>query len=124
MRVFRLITEHTVEERIVERAEMKLHLDQVVIQQGTLKNIHKELDEATNQVVFRTLYGTCASFPSPAGRLVDSHQKVGSEEMLSMIRHGADTVFSSKDSMINEESVDEILARGEQKVWTCMCACV
>ena len=41
VRVFRLITEHTVEERIVERAEMKLHLDQVVIQQGTLKNIHK-----------------------------------------------------------------------------------
>ena len=52
---------------------------------------------------------------------MDSHQKVGSEEMLSMIRHGADTVFSSKDSMINEESVDEILARGEQKVW---CTCV
>ena len=38
-----------------------------------------------------------------------------------MIRHGADTVFNSKDSMINEESVDEILARGEQKVW---CTCV
>lgn len=47
---------------------------------------------------------------------MDSHQKVGSEEMLSMIRHGADTVFSSKDSMVNEETVEEILARGEQKV--------
>ena len=41
VRVFRLITEHTVEERIVERAEMKLRLDQVVIQQGTFQNIHK-----------------------------------------------------------------------------------
>ena len=34
VRVFRIITENTVEERIVERAEMKLHLDQIVIQQG------------------------------------------------------------------------------------------
>lgn len=34
VRVFRLITENTVEERIVERAEMKLRLDQIVIQQG------------------------------------------------------------------------------------------
>jgi len=36
VRVFRFITEHTVEERIVERAEMKLRLDNIVIQQGWL----------------------------------------------------------------------------------------
>jgi len=36
VRVFRFITEHTVEERIVERAEMKLRLDNIVIQQGRL----------------------------------------------------------------------------------------
>lgn len=33
--MFRFITENTVEERIVERAEMKLQLDSIVIQQGT-----------------------------------------------------------------------------------------
>ena len=71
------------EERIVERAEMKLHLDKVVIQQG---------------------------------RLVDSHQKVGNQEMLSMIRHGADKVFSSKDATVTDDDIDDILARGEQKV--------
>lgn len=32
--MFRLIVENTVEERIVERAEMKLRLDKIVIQQG------------------------------------------------------------------------------------------
>ena len=32
--MFRFITENTVEERIVERAEMKLRLDSIVIQQG------------------------------------------------------------------------------------------
>ena len=35
VRVFRFVTENTVEERIIERAEMKLRLDNVVIQQGT-----------------------------------------------------------------------------------------
>lgn len=82
VRVFRLITENTVEERIVERAEMKLHLDQIVIQQG---------------------------------RLVDSHQKVGNNEMLNMIRHGADKVFSAKDSTVTDDDIETILAKGEQK---------
>lgn len=36
VRVFRLITENTVEERICMRADMKLHLDNLVIQQGML----------------------------------------------------------------------------------------
>ena len=36
VRVFRFITDNTVEERIVERAEMKLILDSIVIQQGRL----------------------------------------------------------------------------------------
>jgi SWI/SNF-related matrix-associated actin-dependent regulator of chromatin subfamily A member 5 len=34
VRVFRMITENTVEERVIERAEMKLRLDNLVIQQG------------------------------------------------------------------------------------------
>lgn len=36
VKVFRFISENTVEERIIERAEMKLRLDAVVIQQGEL----------------------------------------------------------------------------------------
>ena len=46
-----------------------------------------------------------------SGRLVDSHKRVGKDEMLQMIRHGADTVFQSKDSMIQEEDIDTILAK-------------
>lgn len=83
VRVFRLITENTVEERIVERAEIKLKLDTVVIQQG---------------------------------RLVDSAvSKLGKEEMLGMIRHGAEFIFASKDSEITDEDIDAILARAEAK---------
>ncbi|XP_005102157.1 SWI/SNF-related matrix-associated actin-dependent regulator of chromatin subfamily A member 5 [Aplysia californica] len=83
VRVFRFITENTVEERIVERAEMKLRLDNVVIQQG---------------------------------RLVDQNiNKLGKDEVLNMIRHGASHVFASKDSEITEEDIDAIMARGEKK---------
>ncbi|KAF7710108.1 SWI/SNF-related matrix-associated actin-dependent regulator of chromatin subfamily A member 5 [Silurus meridionalis] len=83
VRVFRFITENTVEERIVERAEMKLRLDSIVIQQG---------------------------------RLVDpSMNKLGKDEMLSIIRHGATHVFASKESEITDEDIDVILERGEKK---------
>nr|XP_019956772.1 PREDICTED: SWI/SNF-related matrix-associated actin-dependent regulator of chromatin subfamily A member 5 isoform X1 [Paralichthys olivaceus] len=83
VRVFRFITENTVEERIVERAEMKLRLDSIVIQQG---------------------------------RLVDPNaNKLGKDEMLSIIRHGATHVFASKESEITDEDIDEILERGERK---------
>ncbi|KAH9422040.1 SWI/SNF- matrix-associated actin-dependent regulator of chromatin sub A member 5 [Dermatophagoides pteronyssinus] len=83
VRVFRLITENTVEERIVERAEVKLRLDTLVIQQG---------------------------------RLVDANaNKLGKDEVLGMIRHGADHIFASKDSEITDEDLDAILKKGESK---------
>eukprot|EP00124_Ichthyophonus_hoferi_P002492 Ihof_evm11s171 gene=Ihof_evmTU11s171 len=43
VRVFRIITENTVEERIIERAETKLRLDALVIQQGRLAAEKKSL---------------------------------------------------------------------------------
>ncbi|KAL1457210.1 hypothetical protein WDU94_001865 [Cyamophila willieti] len=82
VRVFRLITENTVEEKIVERAEVKLRLDKLVIQQG---------------------------------RLVDSKNTLGKDEMLNIIRHGADHVFAGKDSEITDEDIDVILERCEAK---------
>ena len=35
--IYRLVTENTVEEKIVERAQQKLKLDAMVVQQGRLK---------------------------------------------------------------------------------------
>ncbi|XP_015750063.1 PREDICTED: SWI/SNF-related matrix-associated actin-dependent regulator of chromatin subfamily A member 5-like, partial [Acropora digitifera] len=49
------------------------------------------------------------------GRLVDPNLKVSKDEMLSMIRHGADEVFASKDDDITEEDIDAILKKGEKK---------
>ena len=47
------------------------------------------------------------------GRLVDSNNKLDKDAMLSMIRHGANYVFSSKDTDITDKDIDEILAEGE-----------
>lgn len=83
VRVFRFVTENTVEEKIVERAEVKLRLDKLVIQQG---------------------------------RLADSkNTALNKDEMLNMIRHGANHVFASKDSEITDEDIDTILEKGEAK---------
>jgi len=82
VKVFRMITENTVEERIIERAEMKLQLDNIVIQQG---------------------------------RLMDGQNKLSKDDMLQMIRHGANHVFASKESEITDDDIDEILRQGEQK---------
>ena len=45
VQVFRFVTENTVEERIVERAEMKLRLDKIVIQQGRLTEGQNKLQK-------------------------------------------------------------------------------
>ncbi len=86
VRVFRLITDKTVEERILDRAEMKLRLDRVVIQQGRLT------DQKNNQ------------------------PKLDKEQMLAMIRYGANYVFSSSSNNdISDKDIDEVLREGERR---------
>ncbi|VDI05425.1 adenosinetriphosphatase, partial [Mytilus galloprovincialis] len=82
VRVLRFVTEHTVEEKILERAEKKLRLDHIVIQQG---------------------------------RLSDSSNKLGKGEVLNMIKHGASRIAASKDTDINDDDIDTILAKGEKR---------
>ena len=101
----------------MERAEMKLHvhLDHIVIEQDRWGLPHCVTPLPANKYTNKTAHEPLPPSLLP-GRLQDSHQKVGSEEMLSTIRHGANTVFSSKDSMTTEDDIDSILARGEKRV--------
>ena len=82
VRVFRFIHENSMEEKLVERAEVKLRLDKLVIQQG---------------------------------RMQDTKNALGKDEMLNMIRHGANEVFKSKDQEVTDQDIDEIIMQGEQK---------
>ena len=64
--VYRFITEKTVEEKIIERAEKKLLLDAVVIQQGRLNSSSSS-----------------------------SSSKLSTREMATMVTYGTDFIFSS-----------------------------
>lgn len=63
-----MITEDTVEEKIVERAELKLCLDQVVIQQGLLEN-KTTLDKLTILDIIR--YGSDKHFAANDSEVTD-----------------------------------------------------
>jgi SWI/SNF-related matrix-associated actin-dependent regulator of chromatin subfamily A member 5 len=82
VKVFRFITEKTVEERIIERATRKLKLDALVIQQGRLQEQSKALSK---------------------------------DDLIGMIKYGADEVLRAQGSTISDDDIDKILARGEQE---------
>lgn len=89
--VYRFVTDNAIEEKVLERAAQKLRLDQLVIQQGRAQIAAKAA----------------------------AHK----DELLSMIQHGAETVFQSKGSSegaskvadINDDDIDKILSRGENR---------
>lgn len=80
--MFRFLVENTVDEKIVERAEIKLRLDRMVIQQG---------------------------------KLAEQKANLNKDEMLGMIRHGANKVFANKDGDIEDADIDKLLEIGEKK---------
>lgn len=80
--VYRLITENSVEERILRTAMAKLRLDTLVIQQGRLTQQKKNLEK---------------------------------DELLDMIRFGADKFFKSNTSEYADEDIDVLLARGAER---------
>jgi hypothetical protein len=69
VRVFRFITEGTVEEKIVERAERKLYLDAVVIQQGRLMDQNKSLSKGELMTMVR--FGADEIFRSQESTITD-----------------------------------------------------
>ncbi|RHY24975.1 hypothetical protein DYB32_008585 [Aphanomyces invadans] len=81
--VYRFVTANSVEEKIIERAQQKLKLDAMVVQQGRLQEKQKNLSK---------------------------------NDMLDMIRFGADEVFrANDDEMITDEDIEAILAKGEAR---------
>ena len=82
VQVFRFITEGTVEEKIIERADRKLFLDAAVIQQGRLAEQHKSLEK---------------------------------DELMKMVRFGADQILSGKGGTYTDEDIDALIARGEER---------
>ena len=66
--MYRLVTENTVEEKIVERAQQKLKLDAMVVQQGRLK----EKDKLSKEDVMAAVrFGADAVFRSEESTITD-----------------------------------------------------
>ncbi|GMM37369.1 DNA translocase [Saccharomycopsis crataegensis] len=88
--VYRFVTENAIEEKVLERATQKLRLDQLVIQQGRMHNSSAAM----------------------------AKNKVGDnkDDLLSMIQHGAKSVFESDKSTFDlNEDIESILAKSETK---------
>lgn len=82
VQVFRFVTEGTVEEKIIERADRKLFLDAAVIQQG---------------------------------RLAEQHGSLEKDELMKMVRFGADQILNCKGGTYTDEDIDALIARGEER---------
>jgi len=82
VQVFRLVTEGTVEEKIIERADRKLFLDAAVIQQG---------------------------------RLAEQNNSLEKDDLMKMVRFGADQILSGKGGTYSDEDIDALIAKGEER---------
>ncbi|KAK0517117.1 hypothetical protein JMJ35_000272 [Cladonia borealis] len=89
--VFRFVTEHAVEEKVLERAAQKLRLDQLVIQQGRAQQAAKAA-QSKEELVTMIQHGASAVFDSK----------------------GATGKLGSK-SDLSEDDIDEILKHGEER---------
>jgi hypothetical protein len=96
--VYRLITENTIEEKIIERAEIKLRLDAMVIQQGRAP-----------------VKGGAAGEAAAAANKKSAGGGMSSDEMSAMIRFGADRIFRQQGSTVTNEDIDNILQAAEQR---------
>jgi len=81
VQVFRFVSEGTVEEKIIERADRKLFLDAAVIQQG---------------------------------RLAEQNSKLSKNELMKMVKFGADQIISGQKGSYTDEDIDALIAKGEK----------
>ncbi|RIB12055.1 SNF2 family N-terminal domain-containing protein [Gigaspora rosea] len=49
------------------------------------------------------------------GRLTQSQKAASKDELLTMIQHGAESVFNSNDSTVTDDDIESILRKGEEK---------
>ena len=82
VQVFRFVTEGTIEEKIIERADRKLFLDAAVVQQG---------------------------------RLAEQNNSLEKDELMKMVRFGADQILSGQGGTYTDEDIDALIARGEER---------
>lgn len=84
VRVYRLIVDGTMEEKLYKRCLKKLYLDAMVVQQGRVQS------KAKNQA--------------------------SAEELLALVRFGAEEVFKSRGADVSDADIDQLLQDGEERL--------
>lgn len=108
VRVFRFITEGSIEERVAQRAEKKLYLDAVVnthFKEGSFSPNAEKIIEKSKKTVDRNE----SKKGNKNEKKSEKEQKIGKKKLLSMLTFGAERVFSSKGKSVSDEDVDLIL---------------
>lgn len=101
VRVYRLVTENSVEERIVQRAMKKLALDAMVVGKGGAGQ--------------KNLLRTAASTPSTTDiNSNEAQPSISSREVFNMLKYGADTIFRSSGTDITDVDLDALLSRSKR----------
>ncbi|KAK3173325.1 hypothetical protein OEA41_006654 [Lepraria neglecta] len=86
--VFRFVTEHAIEEKVLERAAQKLRLDQLVIQQGRAQQAAKAA-ASKDDLVNMIQHGAAAVFESKgATGLLGSKSDLSDDDIDSILQHG------------------------------------
>lgn len=84
--VYRLITQNTIEEKIIERQKIKLKWDSLVLARGRFSALH------------------------------DSRQsKIDKNELKDLISFGASAIFKAEGATYKDEDINLLLARGEEQ---------
>ncbi|KAH7648470.1 hypothetical protein FG379_002905 [Cryptosporidium bovis] len=97
--VFRLCHEHTIEEKIIERANLKLQLDFAIIQQGRLKGL-----------------GAAGAGGSGLPSCVENNSNILSKnELMNMIQYGANEILKATNVNITDEDIEAIISGGEKR---------
>ena len=73
----------------------------------------KSIEEKVVERAFKKLF--LDAMVVQQGRLSDKHKSASKDELLDMIRFGADTVMRIKDVESTEFDIEEVLAAGKKK---------
>ncbi|KAI9921525.1 hypothetical protein PsorP6_000794 [Peronosclerospora sorghi] len=73
---------------------------------------HEETTKEKIEIVEQTVM--MEEFNTP-GRLAQQNRKLSKDELMTIVRFGADKIFNARGSMITDEDIDAILARGEER---------
>lgn len=106
--VFRLISENSIEEKILEKAMQKLRLDQLIIQQGKFSNINKPLSQ--DEMLAMIQHGAEEILMDTPSNKTSNHANNANNHSSNYANNSIETNNSNR-----EIQIEDIIKKGEEK---------